>query len=193
MKKGDGVYLLNRIFCTISVAAKERLKVVKDPKVSESPWHCCCHQSSTCCLVRLTFSFTLLTGGNRNALVFAAELEVDEDAGVLLGGAQGLAVPLHRVVPSRLGNQVAAAVDLRHRVPVARHRVRVGVGLDLVRADEGALLRAPAVHLRVRGCGWGWLLSGGATIGLGVGTIQARGTSVRLLYSAYLFHAIHWL
>ena len=174
---------------------KIRLEVAEEPEISESSRHHCRHQArrrSSRCFC-FTFSFTLFTRWNRNALVLAAELEVDEDAGVLLGGAQRLAVPLHRVVHRRLRHQVAAAVDLRHRVPVARHRVRVGVGLDLVRADERALLGAPAVHLRVRGCGWGWLLSGGATIGLGVGTIQARGTSVRLLYSAYLFHAIHWL
>merc|ERR1712172_138402 len=103
-------------------------------------------------------SLTLMAGWNRNTLVLATELEVDEDAGVLLGGAQRLAVPLHRVVHRRLRDQVAAAVDLRHRVPVARHRVRVPVGLDPVRADEGALLRTPAVHLRVRGNGGGWLL-----------------------------------
>ena len=138
-----------------------RLKVAEEPEVSESSWHRCRHQRSTCCLFwsfRLTFSLTLLAGWNRNTLVFAAELEVDEDAGVLLGGAQGLAVPLHRVVPSRLGNQVAAAVDLRHRVPIAGHRVRVPIGLDPVCADEGALLRTPAVHLRVGGNGGGFLL-----------------------------------
>ena len=114
----------------------------------------CCHFWS----FSLAFSLALLTWWNRNALVLAAELEVDEDAGVLLGGAQGLAVSLHRVVHRCLCNQVTAAVDLRDRVPIAGHGVRVPIGLDPVRTDEGALLRTPAVHLRVRGHSRGFFL-----------------------------------
>ena len=107
-------------------------------------------------------SIALVACCHRNAFVFAAPGEVEEDAGVLLRAAQGVGVPLQRMSSCCFRHQFAATRDLRHRsVFVARHRVAVSIGLNLVDAGKESLRRTSASDLCIRARGrfrWAVLL-----------------------------------